>query len=934
MDGLSAERWRQIDALYTAALEQPPEARDAFAREAAGDDRELYEEVRSLLASEVAAGQALEGPAAEVASLLDDLPAEPSLEPPEALPAGTRVGPYRIVREIARGGMGAVYLAERADEQFEKRVALKLVKRGMDTDEILRRFRYERQILASLEHPHIARLLDGGATEQGQPYLVMEYIPGQPIDRYCDEHRLSVEARLALFESVCEAVQYAHQNLVVHRDLKPSNILVTEAPPAEAGGQVELLDFGIARLLSDDDHAAPHTRTGMRVLTPEYASPEQVSGAPLTVASDVYSLGVVLYRLLTGRSPYRRPGQGAFELERATLEQEAERPSAAVVRRAEPASSAGGSEPSADTIAATRGTTPEGLRRRLRGDLDSIVLKALEKDPARRYGSVEQLLADLRRHRAGLPVEAHSAGLRYRTGKFVRRHRGAVGAAALFVLLLTGFAAAMTLQQRETARERDRAEQERDKAEEVAAFLESLFAASDPFLPEAERLDTLRVRDFLARGAARVQQELGEQPLVQARMLDVVGRVYRAQGLFAEARALLEDALEKRLRLLGEQHPEVAESRTSLALLLADLEEFDRAQQLLEQALAINLRSFGERHPSTAMSLNDLGVLLRLRGRYAEAVQPQRQALAILQLLPGDQRQRLATVTASLASTLEFQGDYAAAEALMLSSLELRRELYGEESLHVAVGLNELSLVLQRQGRYDDAEARIRESLAIVEQGLGEEHRYVAEILNRLASVLGWKKEYADAELHYRRSLALRRKLYGERHNQVAIALNNLGTLLSDRGAHVEAVALNREALAITVETLGRDHAEVPIATGSLASALEAQGECAQAEGLFREALAGLRRTLPTNHVRIPMLQRRLGSCLARLGRPAEAEAELLESYHVLHSSRGGDDSYTRDALDRLVAFYVASGRPQQAAELVARHGGPEQPVAASVTPP
>jgi serine/threonine-protein kinase len=905
---LTTERWQRIDRLFAAVLEQESDDRQAFLRKAAAGDAELYLEVRRLLESSREADLLLGGSATEFAPLLvSDLRATLADGTEELPPEGERIGPYLVVKVIGRGGMGVVYLARRADEQFEKQVALKLVKRGMDTDEILTRFRYERQILASLEHPFIARFLDGGMSEDGRPYLVMEYIEGRPIDGYCDAKRLGVDERLALFGAVCEAVQYAHRNLVVHRDLKPSNIVVTD------DGGVKLLDFGIAKLLDDAPSDTPRTRTGVRVMTPEYASPEQVRGEAVTTASDVYGLGLVLYQLLTGSrpAPIEKRNSSASGLD--GLDAGPERPSSAVVR-------AGGRRAGGVTaasldrvgVATVRGLTPERLRRRLRGDLDTIVLKALEKEPSRRYGSAQQLLDDIERHRAGLPVHARTATLRYRTVKFLHRNRGAVAAAALFIVLLSGFAAVMTLQQHETARQRDRAERERDKAAEVAAFLEGLLGASDPFSPEPQRVDTLRVRDFLARGANKVRQELGDQPLIQAQMLDVVGRVYRGQGLFDQAQPLLEDALEIRRGMLGSAHPEVAASLTNLGLLFATRGEHDSARQMLEEAVAIHARGGELNHSRVVTTLDALGVALREQGRYDEAEGYQREALRILQTARTANDPQLPLVLSSLATTLEKAGDYALADSLFRSSLALRRSLYGDRHPHVSVGLNDLALLLQRRTEYAEAETLIRESLAISEQSLGAAHPHVADVLNRLASVLWWKGDPAAAEPLHRRSLALKRSIYGDDHLQIAVGLYNLAQVLRDNGSMEAAEAASRQALAISRKSGGDDHPYVAIHTGGLAATLHAKGACPQAEPLYLDAIERIERTLPSDRLRIPLLQRGLARCLTSRANHAAAESLLLDSYQALRNLRGDEDDFTRNTLEELVTLYGTWGKPAE----------------------
>ncbi|HMB91641.1 MAG TPA: serine/threonine-protein kinase, partial [Rhodothermales bacterium] len=437
---MTPERWQQVKDLFLDVLDQPQNQRVTYLRAACDGDDDLRQHVEALLDGQQAPPTILEQSAAEALVLTED----PLFD--------THLGPYRLIRLLGRGGMGSVYLAERDDGQFEQTVAIKVVRRGLDTEDILSRFRYERQILAALDHPHIAALYDGGMTHDSRPYFVMEYVDGEPITAYCDRKRLSTNQRLALFRTVCRAVQHAHQNLIIHRDLKPSNILVTEE------GTVKLLDFGIAKLLGEEtDHTVPHTRTGLRLMTPEYAAPEQVLCKAITTATDSYQLGVLLYELLTGLRPYQITQRVQQEIERVILEEEPTRPSTALAL--------------ADTAAIAsqaRSTTQDRLRRRLTGDLDTIVLKALAKEPERRYNTVEQLAEDVRRHMAGLPVLAQPNAISYRMRKFIQRHRLGVAAATLVSLAVLLGMTGTLWQAQVAAAERDRAQAEAEKATQTA----------------------------------------------------------------------------------------------------------------------------------------------------------------------------------------------------------------------------------------------------------------------------------------------------------------------------------------------------------------------------------------------------------------------------------------------------------------------------------
>ncbi|MDQ3753746.1 MAG: serine/threonine protein kinase, partial [Acidobacteriota bacterium] len=524
---IESHKWARVKELFEAALDREPTKRAAFLAEACAGDNALRREVESLLAFDAGGESFIERPAYETAA---ELFAD---EEDEHEAVGRRFGAYTVIREIGRGGMGAVYLAERADDEYQKQVAIKIVKRGMDTDFVLRRFRQERQILAQLDHPHIARLLEGGTTDDGLPYFVMEYVEGTPINDYADAHKLSTLERLALFRTVCSAVSYAHRNLVVHRDLKPSNILVT------SDGVPKLLDFGIAKLL--DTNAATHTMTALVAMTPEYASPEQVRGQPVTTSSDVYSLGVVLYELLSGHRPFRLANRRPDEIARVVCEEEPERPSTALLRMEEITNADGAARMSItpERVSERREeSSPEHLRRQLTGDLDNIVLMAIRKEPERRYSSVGQLSEDIRRHLEGLPVIARKDTFKYRAEKFIRRNKGSVAAAALVVLsLIMGVAVALneahraTVQARIAAEQCDAAERARERAEKVSRFMQSFLDYANPNWHGRgnDRLD-VTVREAIDDAAARIDTEIADAPEVRADLHYTIGEVYRTHG--------------------------------------------------------------------------------------------------------------------------------------------------------------------------------------------------------------------------------------------------------------------------------------------------------------------------------------------------------------------------------------------------------------------
>lgn len=949
---MAASRWRRIEALFDEATALPAGARAAFLSRACSEDLAMRGEIESLLAADARAGDFLVRPV---------VPAAPP--PTPASLVGRRVGHYRVEAKLGEGGMSTVYLALRADDAYQQKVALKVLGYGADRSDLSARFRAERQILASLDHPGIARLLDGGTTDDGRPYLVMEYIEGEPLDRYCDRHRLGVDARIDLFRQVCVAVQYAHQNLVVHRDIKPSNILVS------AEGVPRLLDFGIAKLLEGAELPGPieATTTGQRLMTPQYASPEQVEGGAITTATDVYSLGVLLYVLLTGHLPYGVPGTGPDALQRAAVEQDPERPSTAVgrptrERNAQPSERTTGEGPNPEALSGARGLRPQQLRRKLRGDLDNIVLMALRKEPSRRYASVVLLSDDLRRYRSHLPVAAQPDTLRYRARKFVGRHKAGVGAAAAGLAMIVGLAATMTVQAVRLAHQRDEIRTERDKALEVRGFLEEVFAGSDP--GEA-RGATVTARELLDKGAARVMSKLRDQPETQAALALAIGKVYVSLGLNDRALPLLQQSLAERQRRYGDSHLDVADSLLALSVLDQNRGDFAAAEASQRRALAIQRRQLGDEDRRVGDTLTDLSVTLLALARYPEAEAVVREALAIHRNASGGE-DAVAYDLNNLGSVLRRSGRLADAEAVYREALAAARAVFGPAHPQLTRTINNLAVVLKDQGDLAGAEPLLREALAMSRRLYGEEHPDVALQLSNLASLLGARGDDKEWIALARQALEMRRKLFGPDHEQVATSLGNLGEALEQKGDLAEARALHEEALRIQRKVFGDTHPRCAVALTNLAELSLAEGDLAraevlareglevrrkalrpdhpdlgtsmvtlgairsaalpgeEAEGLLRQGLAILTKALPAGHWRIAEAQSRLGAGLAARRKAVEAEPLLVEGYEGLLRGRGAQSVRTAAALGRLVAFYEGQGNTAAAGAY--RAGGPQLP--------
>lgn len=741
--GIESPRWARLQAMFDAALALPEDERGPYLDNACGDDASLRHEIDAMLAADSAEYRL------GIERLVNDGAADRFI--------GIRLGPWRASRRIGRGGMGTVYLAERADGQYEQRVALKVVGPAGSSDAGAPMFQAERRILARLTHPNIARLLDAGFTPEGSAYMVMELVDGSPITTYCDTHRLGIDERLRLFRLVCHATQHAHQALVVHRDLKPSNIFVS------VDGQVKLLDFGVAKLLEAEPGVPEGATREHRAVTLAYAAPEQLRGEPITTATDVYALGVVLYELLAGRRPFDVATASPLDVERRIRTTDPPPPSQAA--------SWPDREGVDPTEAATaRKTTAQKLAKRLRGDLDRIVLKALRREPERRYASAGQLADDIDRYLDGRPVSAQPDSVAYRARRFVARNRLGVAVSAGLVMLLAGFSVAMAVQARRIAAERDRAQVEQRKAEQVVRLLVDLFQTANPdIVPGGDRL---AVGEFLDRAEARVLRELGAEPELASRMWHVLGLMHHARSENDHARDLLEAARAERRRLSGDDAPETLAIEMDLGRLLAWMGEADRARELLDDAVARIQRTLGVDHPLAASAYH---ALAGLSPRFEQQQQYLERALDIgrRQLPPAD-HDRI-RYTTSLAGAYYRSGRLADAKALFEEALRSAETLNdGRTTILVSV-LNDFATYDHTIGDFEGAEAKHRRALALATDLVGADSFQVANALNNLAVVLasqGRLREAADMfEETYDRHVAL----FGEGHWRAINTRRNVG---------------------------------------------------------------------------------------------------------------------------------------------------------------
>ena len=852
---LTPERWRLVSAILDEALESSAADREAVLKRWCGEDRGLRADVERLLGADARPDDVLDEPARLLSGALQDAGfADDTIE---ETPAGTTIGAYKVVREIGRGGMGVVFLADRADGAFNHRVALKVVHAGAASDAERQRFLRERQILATLDHPFIARLFDGGVTPDGRPYFAMEYVEGESLTTFCKEQRLGLEARLRLFLDVCRAVEAAHAHLIVHRDLKPSNILVS------LDGRVKLLDFGIARPLGEGLMGA--TLTAAHAMTPEYAAPEQIQQASITVATDVYGLGVVLYELLAGRRPFA--ASTLFELSAAVLQQTPSRPSASL---------------ESDAVTGwPAGMTISRLRRRFRGDLDTIVLTALRKEPERRYQSVEALRRDIERHLRHEPVMARPDSTAYRAVKFMRRHAVAVTAAVVVMLaLVAGLIGTMW--------QAAIASQQARRAEAAKAFMAGVFQLSDP----SEALgETIKAREILDLAARRIDSEFAETPEIQGDMFTLMGRIYTSLGLYPQAARLLERALEIRRRIYPADHMEIGDSLDAMGVLQTREGRYIEAEVSLQAAVDIVSRTAGENSAEVASSLSHLSEVQVERASYVEAAATAERALEIRRRLFGGREARVAETLAILASATRGRGDFERALALDREALDIRHEQFGEQHPDVVKSLSSLGTTSMGRERYVEAENFYRQALAVARRTLGPNHPDTLEIVGRLGTALSAQGRFAAGEVLLREALEARQLRVGEHHPSLITNLNALASTLRQVGEREEAARLYRTAVAIAEQRLGAEHLEVARNLADLGTLLNEEGHASEAEVLLRRAVAIFTTVLGARHVTTAEAMTSLGECLLSLGRSSEA-AELLEQSHdVLSAARANHPS-------------------------------------------
>lgn len=922
---MKSEKWRKIEELFEKASELSPDERISYLKNECGDDNEIFDEVISLLNADDNIHPVLNKKASDLINIEQKLNF-----------IGQQIGSYKIIEEIASGGMGTVFLAERSDGIFEQKVALKIIKPGLSTISIIRRFQNERQILANLQHPNIARLFDGGVTDDRRPFFTMEYVEGIPIDEYCDKNKLNINERLDLFKKVCETVQYAHNNLVIHRDLKPSNILI------QKNGEIKLLDFGIAKVLSaesENEDLPTITQTEIHLMTPEYSSPEQIRNSKISVSTDVYSLGLVLYKILSGKSAHEFQSRTFNEFEKVICDQQIIKPSTII-----------NSSISETKVFENRKVQPEKLRKILNGDLDNICLMALRKEPERRYASVEMFAFDIQRYLDDLPILARKESFTYSAKKFIVRHKTAVIANIALFFIINGLILFYTIQLKE---QRDKANLEAKKAEQVASFLQDLFLVSDPNKSLGE---TITARELLDKGASKLKVSLDEEVEVKSQLLNTIGKVYTNLGLYSSAEEIFLNLKENKELPLADKTTYV-ETLINLATVYRSEGKYDSAGVMLKNMRNNRYYYFEDDHPLLAQLFNNLGSYYYETAQFDSSDYYYKKAESIFRKNYGRKSIELADVMYNL-GVLEFDsGNLSKSDSLYRKSLELFTELRGELDGKTATAQNELASVLRHRGKFDEAELLYNKALETRIKIFGDNHPDVAHTLNHLSRLYYNQEQYEKAEPFVRKSLEIRERLYDSTHPEVSASKSSLAGTLMGLHKYEEAESLYRSAYQASLKKFGKSHHYTPALLSNIGYALMEQQKYDEAERAMSSALEifddldSYRPTYRSGRIiklaelynktnrfieaenllneEIKMLKSKkiddtwliglakseLGYSLHKQNKDLQAEGLLINGYNILKKQKGKNSSITAASLKRIIDFYRSKGRKDKVEE-------------------
>ncbi|HEY4949477.1 MAG TPA: tetratricopeptide repeat protein [Candidatus Acidoferrales bacterium] len=874
---MDSTRWQKVQSLFHEAADLPASERRVFLETQCGEDAGLVSEVLILLEEDARGGSLLDGDVAEVASqILDD-------SSPGSLPF-KEFGPYKIKQALGEGGMGVVYLAEREDLGNE--VAIKILRDAWVSPARRERFNAEQRTLAQLNHPSIARLYDADTSPDGTPFFVMEYVQGVPLTNFCKAQKCSIPARLRLFRAVCEAVLYAHQHAVIHRDLKPSNILV------KADGSIRLLDFGISKHLENLGELVDQTITGLRMMTPAYAAPEQIRGQQIGIQSDVYSLGVVLYELLAGRLPFELSDCTPAQAEKILTEQEAEKPSTVAKKEASAA------EANGVAVVASRTAW---------ADLDVLCLTAMHKDPQRRYQSVEALIRDVDHYLDGEPLEARPDTWHYTLGKFVRRHWQLVSASAAMFLLLVGLVIFYTVR---LTRARNAAVTQAARTQRIQRFMLNLFQGGDP---SAGPADDLRVVTLLDRGVQEARS-LDAEPAVQAELYETLGGIYQKLGKLEQADSLMESALAKREALYGPDSTETAKGLLALGSLRAAEARYSDAERLIRQALDRDKRHLPANDPAVAKAMLALGGVLEDRGNYDQSIAILEQTVQLYSA-PGSEPADLADSLYELANAHFYAGHYQRSEEINERILTMYKQIYGERHPRVADVLINLGAIRLDLGHYPEAEQYDRQALDIVQGWYGKDNPETATDLTILARSLVYQKRFDEASDLLQQSLAIKERTFGKVHPSVASTLNELGSVALQEGKYDPAEQYFERMADIYRTEYGEQHYLFATALSNLASVYTAQQQWTRAEKLYRQAIPIYTESQSPTHINTGIARIKLGRTLLRQQRFAEAEAESHAGYDILVTQMDPKVSWLMNARKDLAAEYEGLNQPEQAAK-------------------